>query len=129
MHAGPDPYRDEGVPVAEIKTEDDEAKARVQEAAWAMLIRSAVLLTVFGFGFFAAWIMWGSGENGAPALRELKVQQEAEILERKNKMVDVEGRLEVATGKLTTCETNLQKSRTELAQAKVALQKAGQPAQ
>jgi len=115
--------------VDETRLDDDEAKKRVQEAAWTMVIRGATLAVVFGFGFFAGWLLWGSGENGAPALRELKVAQESEILERKNKMVDVEGRLEVATGKLTTCTTELQKARTDLAAAKVALQKAGQPAQ
>lgn len=109
----------------ETRLSDDEAKQRVQEAAWTMLIRGAVLAVVFGFGFFAAWLMWGSGDEGAPALRELKVAQEAEILDRKNKIVDIEGRLEVATGKLTTCETNLQKARTELAQTKVQMQKQG----
>lgn len=115
--------------MADIRTEDDDAKQRVQEAMWQMLARGTILVVVFGFGFFAAWLLWGSGDTGAPALRELKVQQEAEILERKNKMVDVEGRLEVATGKLTTCTSELQKARTDLASAKVALQKAGQPAQ
>jgi hypothetical protein len=115
--------------VDETRLDDDEAKKRVQEAAWTMIIRGATLAVVFGFGFFAGWLMWGVGDNGAPALRQLKVAQEAEILERKNKMVDVEGRLEVATGKLSTCSTQLNKANGDLAKAKVELQKLGAPAQ
>ena len=51
-------------------TEDDLAKKQVQEAVWAWAGRVIVLAVTFGFGFFAAWVLWGSGATGAPALRE-----------------------------------------------------------
>jgi hypothetical protein len=114
------------VPVA---TDDELAKQRVQEAVWEWTQRILVLAVTFGFGFFAAWIAYGYGPDGAPALRELKVKHEAEIVDRKNKQVDVEGKLTVAESRLTQCNTDLQKARTALAQAQTALQAAGKPAQ
>ena len=119
---GPSSFQRQGVPVA--TTDDEAAKKRVQEAIWQGVARGTVLAVTFGFGMFAGWVMWGSGEEGAPALRTLKVEQDAQILELKNKRVDIEGRLEVASGKLSTCTRDLQKVRTELATLKVAAQEA-----
>ena len=92
-------------------TEDELAKQKVQEAVWQWTGRLVVLAVTFGFGFFAAYILWGNGVNGAPALRTLKEQQEAQILERKNKEVDVTGKLTVTQGRLDQCTADLQKAR------------------
>ena len=92
-------------------TEDELAKQKVQEAVWQWTGRFIVLAVTFGFGFFAAFILWGSGVNGAPALRVLKEQQEAQILERKNKEVDLSGKLTVIQSRLDQCITDLQKAR------------------
>ena len=92
-------------------TEDELAKQKVQEAVWQWTGRLIVLAVTFGFGFFAAFILWGNGLNGAPALRVLKEQQEAQILERKNKEVDLSGKLTVIQSRLDQCITDLQKAR------------------
>ena len=92
-------------------TEDELAKQKVQEAVWQWTGRLIVLAVTFGFGFFAAFILWGNGLNGAPALRILREQQEAQILERKNKEVDLSGKLTVIQSRLEQCITDLQKAR------------------
>ena len=92
-------------------TEDELAKQKVKEAFWQWTGRLIVLAVTFGFGFFAAFILWGNGLNGAPALRILKEQQEAQILERKNKEVDLSGKLTVIQSRLEQCITDLQKAR------------------
>ena len=92
-------------------TEDELAKQKVQEAVWQWTGRFIVLAVTFGFGFFAAFILWGNGLNGAPALRVLKEQQEAQLLERKNKEVDLSGKLTVIQSRLDQCITDLQKAR------------------
>ena len=92
-------------------TEDELAKQKVQEAVWQWTGRLIVLAVTFGFGFFAAFILWGNGLNGAPALRILREQQEAQILERKNKEVDLSGKLTVIQSRLDQCITDLQKAR------------------
>src|SRR5207245_468307 len=53
-------------------TEDDLAKKQVQEAVWTWAGRAIVVAVVFGFGFFAAWLMWGVGERGAPPKRRAR---------------------------------------------------------
>src|SRR5437763_1701477 len=98
-----------GYPMA--ATEDELAKQKVKEAFWQWTGRFIVLAVTFGFGFFAAFILWGNGLNGAPALRILKEQQEAQILERKNKEVDLSGKLTVIQSRLDQCIADLQKAR------------------
>ena len=61
-------------------TEDELAKKQVQEAVWTWAGRAIVVAVVFGFGFFAAWLMWGVGERGAPALRVAKENLDAQLL-------------------------------------------------
>jgi hypothetical protein len=95
--------------------EDEEAKKRVQEAVWAWTQRLLVLATTFGFGFFAAWVLYGYGPQGAPALRIQTVKQDETLVECNNKRVDVEGRLTVTEGRLTQCTSDLQKARTAAA--------------
>jgi hypothetical protein len=84
-------------------TEDELAKKQVQEAVWMWTGRVIVLAVAFGFGFFAAWVLWGAGIDGAPALRALRTQNEGQMRDLKNKQVDVEGRLTVCQGRLDQC--------------------------
>ncbi len=97
--------------------EDEESRKRVQEAVWTWMQRILVLLTVFGFGFFAAWVRYGYGPQGAPALRIQSVKHDEAMVECKNKRVDVEGKLTVTEGRLTQCQGDLQKARTAAAAA------------
>lgn len=101
------------------------AKARVQEAAWAWIQRAMVLGVAFGAGFFAAWLFYGSGPEGAPALRQLTKNQAAQIVELKNNKIDIQGQLEVATGRLQRCETDKQKYLTQNAELKQKMMEAG----
>lgn len=93
-------------------TEDELAKKQVQEAVWAWTGRVIVLAVTFGFGFFAAWVLWGAGNDGAPALRQTRTSLEAQLLEFKNKRVDLEGQLVVVQGRLGECNANLAKARS-----------------
>jgi hypothetical protein len=90
-------------------TEDELAKQKVQEAVWQWTGRLIVLLVVFGFGFFAAYIMWGNGMNGAIQLRRDKDELDKQVLELKNKQVDISGQLTVVKGRLDECVGNLAK--------------------
>ena len=101
------------------------AKERVQQAMWEWLQRALVLSVAFGFGFFAAWIMYGSGAEGAPSLRKLSKEQSAQILDLKNNQIDIQGQLEVATGRLQRCESERQKKLTEVAELKQKMMAAG----
>lgn len=93
-------------------TEDEVAKKQVQEAIWVWTGRIVVLLTTFGFGVFSGWVLWGSGTDGAPALREVRSQLESQVRDLKNKQVDVDGRLTVAQGRLDQCQRDLSKARS-----------------
>ena len=97
--------------------EDEEAKQRVKEAVWAWTQRLLVLATTFGFGFFAGWVLYGYGPQGAPALRVQTVKQDEAMVECKNKRVDVEGKLTVTEGRLSQCQNDLQKARNAAAAA------------
>lgn len=103
-----DPPEKGGAAVA--TTEDEAAKKQVQEAVWAWTGRVIVLAVTFGFGFFAAWVQWGAGENGAPMLRDKIAQMDASILELKNKRVDTEGKLVVIQSRLEECQKNLNRA-------------------
>ena len=93
-------------------SEDELAKKQVQEAVWAWTGRIIVLASTFGFGFFGGWYLWARGLQGAPALREKVVEMDAQLLEFKNKRVDVEGQLVVIRGRLDQCQTDLAKARS-----------------
>jgi len=101
------------------------AKARVKEAAWEWIQRALVLGVAFGFGFFGAYILYGSGNEGAPALRKLTKEQSAQIVELKNNKIDIQGQLEVQTGRLQRCEIDKQKYLTEKAELKQKMLAAG----
>jgi len=90
-----------------VATEDELAKQRVQEAIWTWAGRFLVLGVIFGAGFFTAWYLYARGAEGAPALREKVVQMDSQILELKNKRVDVDGKLVVVQTRLDECNKNL----------------------
>jgi hypothetical protein len=92
--------------------EDLAAKKTIQDAVWVWSGRILTLIVVFGAGIFTAYLMWGSGVTGAPALRLKVAEQEARILELGNKQVDVDGRLTVVTGRLEACQRDLAKARS-----------------
>ena len=92
-------------------TEDDLAKKRVQEAVWAWTGRLIVLAVTFGFGFFAGFLLWGAGMQGAPALRAYRDQVDSQLLDCKNKQVDLNGQLTVYKGRLDQTLSELAKAR------------------
>jgi hypothetical protein len=96
-------------------SEDELAKKQVQEAVWTWAGRILVLAVTFGFGLFAGFVLWGSGTQGAPALRQKVEAMDQQILELKNKRVDIEGQLTVVTGRLSECQKNLNKAATAAA--------------
>lgn len=96
------------MPVA--TTDDEEAKKRVQEAVWTWAVRVLVLAVTFGFGYFTGYVNYGSGEQGAIALRKHVVDQDALLLDCKNKRVDVDGKLVVIQGRLDDCQRSLAKA-------------------
>jgi len=98
-----------------VATEDELAKKTVKDAIWAWAGRILTLLVVFGFGWFAGWIMYGTGVEGAPMLREKVPQLESTITELKNQRVGIEGRLTVTEGRLEQCNKALQDARTAAA--------------
>jgi hypothetical protein len=90
--------------------DDEEAKKRVQEAVWAWTGRVVVLAVVFGFGIFAGFLLWGSGMDGAIALRPRVVEMEAQVLEHKNKRVDLDSKLQVTQQRYEECQKALAKT-------------------
>jgi len=101
-------------------SEDELAKKQVQEAVWMWTGRIVVLAVVFGFGLFSGWYLWARGLEGAPYLRQKVVEMDAQLLEFKNKRVDVEGQLVVIKGRLDQCQTDLSKARSAPAAAPAA---------
>ncbi len=95
--------------------EDEESKKRVQEAVWDGVQKLVLLLVVFGAGFFAAWLAYGYGPNGAPALREKVIAQDASYVDVNKKRVDAEGKATVVEGQLQRCQADLQKARNAAA--------------
>ena len=98
-----------------MPTEDELAKKTITDAIWVWSGRILTLLVVFGGGWFTAWVSYGSGIAGAPALREKVPQLESQILDLKNQRVDVDGRLTVSEGRLQQCNKALQEARNAAA--------------
>jgi hypothetical protein len=105
--------------------DEETAKQRVQEATWAGVQRLVMLLVTFGAGFFAAYLMYGSGTTGAPSLRLRVTELDGQIIELRKQRQDVEGKYEVANTRLGQCTTDLQKKNTELATLKAGAPPAG----
>jgi len=92
-------------------TEDDLAKKQVQDAVWQWTGRIIVLLVTFGFGFFAAYVLWGAGVGGAPALRIQTEKLEAQVNDLKKQRQDIDGQRVVFESRLTQCQSDLAKAR------------------
>jgi len=100
-----------------VATEEELAKKTITDAIWVWSGRILTLLVVYGGGWFTGWVMYGSGLQGAPALREQVPKLEATITELKNQRVDIDGRLTVSEGRLAQCNKSLQEARTAAAGA------------
>lgn len=93
-------------------SEDELAKKQVQEAVWAWAGRIIVLAVTFGFGFFAAFVEWGYGNEGKPALLVKVGALESRNNELDKKRVDLEGQVVVLTGRMADLQKVLNKAAT-----------------
>ena len=98
-------------------SEDELAKQRITEAIWTWTGRILTLIVTFGFGLFSGYVLWGSGNEGAPALRKDVVQYQSQITELRKQRADMEGQATVCKGRLDQCTSDLQKARTAAAAA------------
>jgi len=90
--------------------EDEESKKRVQEAVWSWVLRIGVLAVVFGFGYFAGYVMYGAGDEGAVVLRPKVVELEGSLGEQRKKVIDCEGKLTVVQGRMEEINKAMQKA-------------------
>jgi hypothetical protein len=90
--------------------EDEESKKRVQEALWTWILRVGVLAVVFGFGYFAGYVMYGAGDEGAVVLRPKVHDLDSSLNEQKKKTIDCEGRLTVVEGRMQEIQRAMQKA-------------------
>ena len=90
--------------------EDEESKKRVQEAVWTWVLRIGVLAVVFGFGYFAGYVMHGAGDDGAVVLRPKVTELEGSLNEQKKKTIDCEGKLVVVQGRMEEINKAMQKA-------------------
>jgi len=90
--------------------EDEESKKRIQEQLWVWVGRIVVLLVVFGFGWFAGYIMYGVGDAGAIALRPRIAEVEGQLGEQRKKVIDCEGKLTVVQGRMEEIQRAMQKA-------------------
>ena len=70
--------------------EDKTAADQVKDAAWQYTQRVIIVLMFFGGGLFLGYQLWGAGENGQPALMELKAKLEQDVNRIKNEREDCE---------------------------------------
>ncbi len=89
--------------------EDEESKKRVQEAVWSWILRIGVLAVVFGFGYFAGYVMYGAGDDGAVVLRPKLVELEGSLGEQRKKVIDCEGKLVVVQGRMEEAQRAMNK--------------------
>ena len=90
--------------------EDEESKKRVQDAVWTWVGRIIVLLVVFGFGWFAGYIMYGAGDEGAVQLRPRVAELQGQFDEQRKRVIDCEGRLTVVQGRMEEVQRAMQKA-------------------
>jgi hypothetical protein len=91
-------------------SEDELAKKQVQEAVWAWAGRVIVLAVAFGFGFFAAFVKWGYGNEGQPQLVKRVEELDARNRELDKKRVDLEGQVTVLTGRMAELQKVLNRA-------------------
>jgi len=90
--------------------EDEESKKRVQEAVWSWVLRIGVLAVVFGFGFFAGYVTYGAGDDGAVVLRPRVAELQGELTAQRKKNVDCDGQLTVVKGRMEEIQKAMQKA-------------------
>ena len=95
-----------------VATEDELAKKQVQEAVWAWAGRVIVLAVAFGFGFFAAFVKWGYGNEGQPQLVKKVQELDSRNRELDKKRVDLEGQVTVLTGRMAELQKVLNRATT-----------------
>ena len=79
--------------------QDKSAADQVKEAVWWYTQATIVLLLLFGAGAFLGWQLWGSGEDGAIALRAKLVTMDQDLNRIKNEREDCQKVLEVTRGR------------------------------
>ena len=79
--------------------QDKSAADQVKEAVWWYTQATIVLLLLFGAGAFLGWQLWGSGEDGAVALRAKVVAMDQDLNRIKNEREDCQKVLEVTRGR------------------------------
>lgn len=87
--------------------QDNSAAAQVKEAVWWYTQATVVLLLLFGAGLFLGWQLWGSGDEGAVALRARAVTMDQEMNRIKNEREDCQKVLEVTRGRQGAMEKEL----------------------
>jgi hypothetical protein len=92
------------------ESDDELAKKQVQDAVWQWAGRIIVLAVTFGFGFFAAFVEWGYGNEGQPALRKRLDTSEARTNELDKRRVDLEGQVTVLTGRMADLQKALNRT-------------------
>jgi hypothetical protein len=85
----------------------DDPAAQVKEALWWYTQAAVVLLILFGAGLFLGWTLWGSGDQGAPHLRERAIAMDQEINRIKNEREDCNKVLEVTRVRQAAMEKEL----------------------
>jgi len=87
--------------------EDKTAATQVKEAVWWYTQATVVLLLLFGAGAFLGWQLWGSGDEGAIALRARVVAMDQELNRIKNEREDCQKVLEVTRGRQAVIEKEI----------------------
>ncbi|HZR80232.1 MAG TPA: hypothetical protein VFD92_03965 [Candidatus Binatia bacterium] len=87
--------------------QDKSAATQVKEAVWWYTQAAVVLAILFAAGLFLGWQLWGSGDSGAPALRERVVAMDQEINRIKNERESCSKVLEVTRGRQQTMEKEM----------------------
>jgi hypothetical protein len=87
--------------------QEKSAATQVKEAVWWYTQATVVLLLLFAAGLFLGWTLWGSGDEGAPALRTRVISMDQEINRIKNEREDCQKVLEVTRSRQATLEKEM----------------------
>jgi len=104
-----------------VAVDDDfDPKKRVQELVWAWSQRLLVLAITFGAGYFASYLQYGQGPDGAISLRSQIVGCRSDVDRITKEREDLRSKFEVVNPRLEECQRNIAKIREEAAAAKQA---------
>lgn len=87
--------------------QEKSAADQVKEAVWQYTQSGLVLLVVFLAGVFLGFQLWGAGEQGAPMLRRLKVENDQKINKLTNEREDCNKVLQVTRERQGATEKEL----------------------